>query len=81
MQRRSETSHRGLAMSSVETPAARKEARGMRAAQAGLLVNLALVAVKLVAGIVGHAYALIADAMESTTDLFGSLVVWAEVKW
>ena len=51
-------------------------ARGMRAALTGLMVNLLLVAIKLVAGIVGHAYALIADAIESSTDLFGSLVVW-----
>jgi cation diffusion facilitator family transporter len=50
--------------------------RGKRAALTGLIVNLLLVAIKLVAGIVGHAYALIADAIESSTDLFGSLVVW-----
>ena len=58
-------------------PDSSKAVRGMRAAQAGLLVNLGLVAIKLVAGIVGHAYALIADAIESSTDIFGSLVVWA----
>ena len=51
-------------------------ARGKRAALTGLIVNLLLVAIKLVAGIVGHAYALIADAIESSMDLFGSLVVW-----
>ena len=51
-------------------------ARGKRAALTGLMVNLLLVAIKLVAGIVGHAYALIADAIESSMDLFGSLVVW-----
>jgi cation diffusion facilitator family transporter len=50
--------------------------RGMKAAKAGLLVNIVLVAVKLVSGIAGHSYALVADAIESSTDIFSSLVVW-----
>ena len=54
----------------------RRTARGIRAAQAGLLVNVALVVGKLVAGIVGHAYVLVADAVESSTDLFGGVIVW-----
>jgi cation diffusion facilitator family transporter len=49
---------------------------GVRAAQLGLLVNFLLTVVKLVAGIVGHSYALVADAIESSTDIFSSLVVW-----
>jgi cation diffusion facilitator family transporter len=52
----------------------------MQAAQAGLLVNIGLVAIKLVAGIAGHAYALIADAIESSTDIFASLIVWAGLR-
>lgn len=50
---------------------------GIRAAQLGLAVNIALVLIKLVSGVLGNSYALIADAVESTTDLFSSLVVWA----
>jgi cation diffusion facilitator family transporter len=50
--------------------------RGIRWAQAGLLVNALLVLVKLVAGIVGHANALVADAVESSADIFSSLIVW-----
>lgn len=50
--------------------------RGVRSVQLGLLVNAALAAAKLVAGIVGHSYALVADAVESTADIFASLVVW-----
>ena len=50
--------------------------RGIRAAQLGLLVNAVLAVVKLVAGILGNAYALVADAIESTADVFASLVVW-----
>jgi len=41
-----------------------------------MLMNAALAIVKLVAGIVGNTYALVADAVESTADIFGSLVVW-----
>jgi cation diffusion facilitator family transporter len=51
-------------------------ARGIAAVQAGLLVNTGLALVKLVAGVVGHSYALIADAIESFADIFASLVVW-----
>jgi cation diffusion facilitator family transporter len=53
---------------------------GVRAVQLGLLVNAALVAVKLVAGIVGNTYALIADAVESTADIFASLIVWGGLR-
>lgn len=42
----------------------------------GLCINIALSIIKLVAGLVGHSYALIADAIESLADVFGSLVVW-----
>ena len=54
-----------------------KTARGIRMAKAGLLINVLLVIVKLVAGIVGNTYALVADATESSTDVFSSLIVWA----
>ena len=50
--------------------------RGVRAAQSGLLVNTLLAAAKLIAGIVGHTYALVADAVESGADIFSSLIVW-----
>lgn len=50
--------------------------RGARSAQAGMLVNTLLAIVKLLVGIVGHSYALIADAIESAADVFSSLVVW-----
>ena len=50
--------------------------RSIRWAQAGLLVNALLVLVKLTAGIVGHANALVADAVASSADIFSSLIVW-----
>ncbi len=50
--------------------------RGIQAARTGLLVNIVLVIVKLLAGIAGHSSALVADAIESCTDIFSSLIVW-----
>lgn len=50
--------------------------RGIRAAQWGLLVNIALVLTKLISGILGHTYALVADAAESSADILSSLIVW-----
>lgn len=52
----------------------------VRAAQLGMAVNIALTVSKLVAGLIGHSYALVADAAESAFDLFGSLAVWAGVR-
>ncbi|MBX3745749.1 MAG: cation transporter [Verrucomicrobiae bacterium] len=49
--------------------------QGMRAALAGVLVNVGLAVVKIVTGVVGHSYALIADGIESAADTFSSLVV------
>jgi cation diffusion facilitator family transporter len=43
-------------------------------------LNAALVVVKLLAGILGHSYALVADAIESSTDISSSLVVWAGLR-
>jgi len=42
----------------------------------GIVVNGGLALVKATAGILGNAYVLIADALESLTDVFSSLVVW-----
>ncbi len=50
--------------------------RGIRAAQTGLLVNTLLAIAKGLAGVVGNAYALVADAVESTADIASSLIVW-----
>ena len=49
---------------------------GIRAAQAGLLINAVLAITKLIAGLVGNAYALVADAIESTADIIASVIVW-----
>jgi len=54
--------------------------RAQRIAVVGLLVNIALAATKLVAGLVGNSYALVADAVESMTDILGSVVIWGGLR-
>src|SRR5205809_1445430 len=47
-----------------------------RVALLGLLINVVLASVKIVAGVIGHAYVLIADGIESALDIGGSIVIW-----
>ena len=54
----------------------RREAKGVRVSRVGMAVNGTLAVVKLVAGIAGHSYALIADAVESLGDIVSSMIVW-----
>jgi cation diffusion facilitator family transporter len=54
--------------------------RGVRTAQLGMVTNAALALVKLLAGIFGNSYALIADAVESSADIFSSLIVWGGLR-
>ena len=59
---------------------AHEEGTAVRAAQLGVVVNVLLASAKLVGGLIGHSYALVADAAESAFDLFGSLAVWTGVR-
>jgi cation diffusion facilitator family transporter len=54
--------------------------RGIRSAQIAILVNACLAIAKLAAGLVGHTYALVADAVESTADIFASTIVWGGLR-
>ena len=54
--------------------------QGERAVAFGLVVNAVLAVVKLLAGIIGNSYALVADAVESTADIFASVIVWAGLR-
>jgi cation diffusion facilitator family transporter len=49
---------------------------GARVALLGLGINIVLASAKIVAGLVGHAYVLIADGIESALDVGGSIVIW-----
>jgi len=53
---------------------------GMRVSVIGLIANALLVLIKLLAGLLGHSYALVADAVESTADIFSSFVVWGGLR-
>ncbi|MEO8636780.1 MAG: cation diffusion facilitator family transporter [Gemmatimonadales bacterium] len=66
-------------MTEAASPAVRA-ARAIRTTQTGLLINTALASIKLVAGVVGNAYVLIADAVESIADIFSSLIVWSGLR-
>ena len=52
----------------------------MMAAGIGMAVNVALAIVKIVTGVLGNSYALIADGIESTSDIVSSFVVWTGLK-
>jgi cation diffusion facilitator family transporter len=67
-------------MTSLPTPAVVDAQASQRLAQVGLAINAVLAIVKLVAGLLGNAYALVADAIESGTDMIGSLVVWSGLR-
>lgn len=54
--------------------------RGVQAAQLGLVVNTLLAATKFVAGVLGHSYALVADAIESSFDILSSAIVWGGLR-
>jgi cation diffusion facilitator family transporter len=53
---------------------------GMRIAVLAVAVNAVLGGIKFVAGVWGHSHALVADAIESWTDIFGSVVVWSGLR-
>lgn len=63
-------------MSSPLEPPPDRTAAGVRAAILGLAVNTGLVVTKIASGLFGNSYALVADGVESTLDLFSSLIVW-----
>jgi len=55
-------------------------ARGTRTVLFGVLTSAILAAVKVVAGVLGNAYALIADGVESMLDIVSSLVVLGSLR-
>ncbi len=54
---------------------------GARLALIGLLINIALATIKIVAGLLGNAYVLIADGIESALDVGGSIIIWGALKF
>jgi cation diffusion facilitator family transporter len=54
--------------------------RGLRTTLLGVAANILLAAIKGIAGVVGNSYALVADAIESATDVASSLIVLGGLK-
>lgn len=55
--------------------------KSMKAILAGVIINLLLAMVKGVAGVLGNSHALVADAVESVSDVFTSLVVFFAIQF
>ncbi|HNP07292.1 MAG TPA: cation diffusion facilitator family transporter, partial [Cyclobacteriaceae bacterium] len=57
------------------------EDTAIRTTYFSIIGNTCLAIIKAVAGFFGNSYALIADAIESTTDIFSSLLVLLGLKY
>ena len=60
---------------------ATNEETAIKATYFSIVGNICLAIIKVLAGIFGNSYALIADAIESTTDIFSSLLVLFGIKY
>lgn len=56
-------------------------AQGLRSSLMGIGMNFALAVLKCTAGVVGHSFALIADGIESMSDVLSSTVVYCGLKY
>ncbi|GEO05450.1 cation diffusion facilitator transporter [Adhaeribacter aerolatus] len=55
--------------------------KGLKTTFIGILFSAFLAIIKALGGIFGNSYALIADAIESTADIFTSGMLWLGLKW
>ena len=55
----------------------RSASEALRLGILAICINLALMLVKIGVGVIGNSYALIADGIESASDIFSSVVTWA----
>jgi len=55
--------------------------KGFRSTIIGIIVSAVLAVIKAVGGIFGNSYALLADAIESTTDIFTSGMLLLGLRW
>lgn len=53
----------------------------LRTSVFSIVGNVLFAIIKFLAGVFGNSYALIADAIESTADVFSSVLVWAGLKY
>ena len=52
----------------------------LRLSKLALVLNGLLAAIKIAVGVAGNSYVLIADGIESTADMFSSVVVWGGLR-
>lgn len=55
--------------------------QGLKTTLIGIIVSAFLAIIKGLGGFFGNSYALIADAIESTADVFTSTMLWLGLKW
>lgn len=55
-------------------------AKGVKATVWGIVASAFLAVVKILSGIIGNSYALIADGIESVLDIMSSMVVWGSLR-
>ena len=53
---------------------------GLMIAGSAIAINLVLALIKISTGVIGNSYALVADGIESTTDIFSSLIVFGGLR-
>jgi len=53
---------------------------GLKVSGSAIAINLTLALVKISTGVIGNSYAMIADGIESTTDIFSSLIVMSGLR-
>lgn len=53
---------------------------GLALTGSAIAINLVLALVKISTGVLGNSYAMIADGIESTADIFSSLMVWGGLR-
>jgi cation diffusion facilitator family transporter len=64
----------------AQSKLAQSAAEGSRTVVWGILASVGLATLKVIAGIAGNSYALLADGVESMLDVISSLVVWGSLK-
>lgn len=55
--------------------------RGTKVTLVGVAVSAVLAVVKIVSGVVGHTYALVADGVESLLDVFSASIAWLSLRY
>ena len=55
--------------------------KGLKTTLVGIIISAFLAIIKGLGGVFGHSYALIADAIESASDVLSSAMLWAGLKW